>query len=229
MTSSDILCELKEHNSRNKRNCLRELCFFGSPHRVLVSLLARNLFFFTYRRHAQNLSCSFSPSGRERFCRRDDRQDRPDDFSRRDESSHSFPSSPKLTSLFTSFCSHQNVIILFINSFAPVPRRRKPRERTSSFVLPKKKAQRARSRWRSTVTSVSWPTSMRVKLLAPSVSFTTPVNPTRLGKSTKVRPPWIGWNKNKREVSPSPPLRRRARGKTPASTSSTLRVTSISL
>lgn len=45
MTSSDILCELKEHNSRSKRNCLRELCFFGSPHRVLVSLLARNLFF----------------------------------------------------------------------------------------------------------------------------------------------------------------------------------------
>jgi hypothetical protein len=65
MTSSDILCELKEHNSRNKRNCLRELCFFGSLHRVLVSLLARNLF-FTYRRHTQNLSCSFSPQAEER-------------------------------------------------------------------------------------------------------------------------------------------------------------------
>ena len=44
MTSSDILCELKEHNSSKKRNFLRELCFFGSLHRVIVSLLARNLF-----------------------------------------------------------------------------------------------------------------------------------------------------------------------------------------
>ena len=42
---------------------------------------------------------------------------------------------------------------------------------------------------------------MRVKLLAPNVFCITPVNLTRLVKSTKVRPPWIGWNKNKRGIT----------------------------